>query len=86
MEFPQTGITGNEQPPPDRRLALEGHFDLLDSDHALNREEGLEAEPRHADELGRAAGLAAAEVAATFAVLELKGLARHVGGMWYVRG
>jgi len=47
---------------------------------------GLEAEPRHADELGREVGLAAAEVAATFAVLELKGLARHVGGMWYVRG
>lgn len=46
---------------------------------------GLEAEPRHADELGREAGLAAADVAATFAVLELKGLARHVGGMWYVR-
>ncbi len=47
---------------------------------------GLEAEPRHADELGREAGFDAAEVAATFAVLELKGLARHVGGMWYVRG
>lgn len=47
---------------------------------------GLEAEPRHADELGREAGFPAHEVAATLAVLELKGLARHVGGMWYVRG
>jgi DNA processing protein len=44
----------------------------------------LSAEPAHIDELGRAAGLPAATVASTLALLELKGLARQVGGMSYV--
>lgn len=45
----------------------------------------LSYEPQHADALGRAAGLPPAQVAATLAVLELKGLARQAGPMEYVR-
>ncbi len=44
----------------------------------------LSADPTHVDELGRAANLPAGEVASTLALLELKGLARQVGGMNYV--
>lgn len=44
----------------------------------------LSSEPTHVDELGRAAELPAATVASTLALLELKGLARQVGGMSYV--
>ncbi|MEI7768605.1 MAG: DNA-processing protein DprA [Chloroflexales bacterium] len=45
----------------------------------------LSYEPQHADAIGRAAGLPPAQVAATLAVLELKGLARQAGPMEYVR-
>lgn len=44
----------------------------------------LMAGPSHVDDLGRTAGLPAAQVASTLALLELKGLARHVGSMTYV--
>jgi DNA processing protein len=44
----------------------------------------LSAEPVHVDELGRAADLPAPTVSSTLALLELKGLARQVGGMSYV--
>ncbi|WP_276522330.1 DNA-processing protein DprA [Kallotenue papyrolyticum] len=44
----------------------------------------IEDEPRHIDEIGRQSGLPQADVAATMALLELKGLVRHVGGMRYV--
>ncbi len=44
----------------------------------------LSAEPLHVDELGRAADLPAPTVSSTLALLELKGLARQVGGMSYV--
>jgi len=44
----------------------------------------LSAEPSHVDELGRATEMPAAVVASTLALLELKGLARQVGGMNYV--
>ncbi len=44
----------------------------------------LSAEPTHVDELGRAADLPAPAVSSTLALLELKGLARQVGGMSYV--
>ena len=47
--------------------------------------DALTREPRHIDEVVRAAGLTAAEVSATLALLELKGLVRDVGGMHYVR-
>ena len=46
----------------------------------------LTHEPTHADELCRAAGLPMALVASTLTLLELKGLARQLGGMLYVRG
>ncbi|PKB56652.1 MAG: DNA protecting protein DprA [SAR202 cluster bacterium Casp-Chloro-G1] len=45
----------------------------------------LTREPRHIDEVVRESGLAAATVSGTLAMLELKGLARDVGGMQYVR-
>jgi DNA processing protein len=45
----------------------------------------LTGEPRHADELARTLGLSSGEVAATLAMLELKGLARQVGSMLYTR-
>lgn len=44
----------------------------------------LSGEPTHVDEVGREAELPAATVASTLALLELKGLARQVGGMSYV--
>jgi DNA processing protein len=45
----------------------------------------LGAEPVHVDEVGRAACLPIAVVSSTLALMELKGLVRHVGGMNYVR-
>ena len=45
----------------------------------------LTRDPRHVDEVVRNTGLAAAQVSATLALLELKGLVRDVGGMQYVR-
>ncbi len=47
--------------------------------------EALGADPRHVDELARSLGRAAGEVSATLAVLELNGMARHVGSMLYTR-
>lgn len=55
----------------------------MPEEHALMA--ALTCEPRHVDEVVRASGLAAATVAATLALLELKGLVRDVGGMQYVR-
>ena len=46
----------------------------------------LGAEPVHVDELSRTLGLPASAVSGTLAILELKGLARSVGSMYYVRG
>ena len=46
----------------------------------------LSHEPTHVDELARAAGLPMAVVSSTLTMLELKGLARQLGGMLYVRG
>jgi DNA processing protein len=45
----------------------------------------LQREPQHIDEVVRTSGLAASVVSGTLALLELKGLARDVGGMQYVR-
>ena len=45
----------------------------------------LSREPRHVDEVVRESGLAAGEVSATLALLELKGLVRDLGGMQFVR-
>jgi DNA processing protein len=44
----------------------------------------LSAEPIHVDQLGQATGLAAADIASTLTMMELKGMARQVGGMNYV--
>ena len=41
-------------------------------------------EPCHIDELIRASGLATTTVSATLAMMELKGMIKHVGGMQYV--
>lgn len=46
----------------------------------------LTHEPTHADDLTRAAGLPPSSVSAALTMLELKGLARQLGGMLYVRG
>ena len=45
----------------------------------------LSAEPTHIDEITRNAGLPAATVTATLTIMELKGLARLLGPMQYVR-
>jgi DNA processing protein len=48
---------------------------------------GLEAGPRHIDELARATGLPMPVVARTLALLELSGAVEHLGGMrWSRRG
>jgi DNA processing protein len=44
----------------------------------------VEAEPRHIDEIARESTLPQPVVSATLAMLELKGLVRHVGGMQYI--
>jgi DNA processing protein len=44
----------------------------------------VEVEPRHIDEIARESTLTQPVVSATLAMLELKGLVRHVGGMQYV--
>jgi DNA processing protein len=46
----------------------------------------LTAEPVHVDEIVRELAVPASSVSAALAMLELKGLARHVGGMHFVRG
>jgi DNA processing protein len=45
----------------------------------------LSSEPVHVDEIQARCGLPAAQVSASLAMLELKGRARQVGGMHYVR-
>ncbi|HEY3063206.1 MAG TPA: DNA-processing protein DprA [Chloroflexota bacterium] len=47
--------------------------------------EALGRDPRHVDELARSLGERAGEISAILAMLELKGLARHVGSMLYTR-
>ncbi len=46
----------------------------------------LTAEPQHVDLLTRQSGLPAHTLSATLTMLELKGAARQVGGLQYVRG
>lgn len=45
----------------------------------------LSAEPRHVDEVSRAAGLPIETVSSTLALMELKGLVRRTGALSYVR-
>ena len=42
-------------------------------------------EPAHVDEVSRATGLPIATVTSTLALMELKGMVRHTGGMAYIR-
>ncbi|HEX9923765.1 MAG TPA: DNA-processing protein DprA [Anaerolineae bacterium] len=44
----------------------------------------LSADPIHVDDLGRATGLSASEIASTLTMMELKGMVQQVGGMNYV--
>ena len=44
----------------------------------------LDASPKHIDAMAQSAGLPAHRVSAILTMLELKGLARHVGGGRYV--
>ncbi len=44
----------------------------------------ISTEPIHVDEIGQRTGLPIAEVTSTLAMMELKGMVRHVGGMNYV--
>lgn len=46
--------------------------------------ERLSSEPIHIDELGQTTGLAAADIASTLTMMELKGMVRQVGAMNYV--
>jgi predicted Rossmann fold nucleotide-binding protein DprA/Smf involved in DNA uptake len=46
----------------------------------------LTPEPQHIDQLTRQSRLPAHTVSATLTLLELKGAARQVGGLQYVRG
>ena len=46
----------------------------------------LSPEPQHIDALTRQSTLPTSEVSAALAIMELKGMARHVGGMQYVSG
>lgn len=48
--------------------------------------EVLGREPMHVDDIARAAGLPVAQVTGTLAVMELKGMVRHLGAMHYTRG
>ena len=67
-----------------RQPALAHHVPELPASEARVWEV-LSGEPRHADELARTLRLSSGEVAATLAMLELKGLARQVGSMLYTR-
>ena len=44
----------------------------------------LSVEPLHIDEIGRISGLPISEVSAALAMMELKGMVKHLGGMNYV--
>ncbi len=45
----------------------------------------LSDEPRHIDEIGRAAGQPISQISSLLTLMELKGLVRQVGGMHYVK-
>jgi len=48
--------------------------------------DALTREPQHVDELTAATGLTPSVTASTLTLMELKGSARHLGGLYYVRG
>jgi DNA processing protein len=73
------GLDASHGAPP-----LERHVPELSAQEAVVWH-ALSAEPHHVDELVRGLRLGPGEVAATLAMLELKGLARQVGSMLYTR-
>jgi DNA processing protein len=74
----------NSEPPSIERPALARAMLELGPQEA-SVWEALAGDPRHVDEVARALGRAAGDVSATLAMLELKGMARQVGGMLYTR-
>jgi len=46
----------------------------------------LTIEPLHIDDIIRASGLDSSQTSSTLTLMEMKGSARHVGGMYFVRG
>lgn len=48
--------------------------------------DALTREPQHADELTAKTSLAPSTVTSTLTLMEMKGSARHLGGLYYVRG
>ena len=48
--------------------------------------DALTREPQHVDELTAKTNLAPATISSTLTLMEMKGSARHLGGLYYVRG
>jgi DNA processing protein len=67
-----------------RQLSVADIVPMDDTERALIEAIGLE--PIHIDEVARAASLPMSLVSAALAMMELKGLVRATGGMFYVRG
>jgi len=67
-------------------IEARAQLSMFDGADATERKllEHLSAEPLHADELSVLTSLPIAQVSALLAMLELKGMARQVGGMTYV--
>jgi DNA processing protein len=74
------GLTGRTAPKTSRQPPLA----LLDPEETAMLG-ALGQEPRHVDELARKLGQPAGRISAYLASLEVKGLARHVGALAYVR-
>jgi DNA processing protein len=65
---------------------VEARIGLLPLDESERRVlDSLSADPLHVDELTRQCGLPVAQVSSALTLLELKGMARQVGPMTYVR-
>ncbi|MPZ13738.1 MAG: DNA-protecting protein DprA [Chloroflexi bacterium] len=67
-----------------RQLTVEAILPLDDTERGLL--DALGPEPAHIDEIARNVSLPMSVVSGGLAMMELKGLARHTGGMCYVRG
>jgi DNA processing protein len=65
-----------------RQLGVEGFQPAGTAESAVAKQ--LTSEPCHIDEICRRSGLPMSEVSSTLAMLELQGVAKQVGGMYYV--
>ncbi len=65
-----------------QQLEIEEFQPASESESAIAKQ--LTPEPCHIDEICRRSGLPMSEVSSTLAMLELEGVAKHVGGMYYV--